>query len=334
MTARTGAAPTAGPVYEVPSDKDQPIWRQRRWEAPIAFWTFMAPMLIGLGLFTFLPIVWGFLISLSEARNSVSVSDFVGVDNYADALRDSQFRRALRTIVVFTIFIVPLTFAVSLGLAMLVNSVGFGRSVFRTIFFIPTAVSYVIASLVWRMGIFNGLFYGVANTVLYEWFGVEDPVSWISPRPDDPPYYWLVLVTVRVWLQVGFYMIIFIAGLQEIPRDLYEAAFVDGARPGWRTFRDITLPMLRNTSIAVLLLNFIAAFQAFDEFFNVFGSTGASAGNLSQARPPLVYMYQVGFTGGNYGIASAMAFIVTALIIVVTLVQGRIFGFGQSTASA
>ena len=331
MTVRAEA--TAGTI-EVPNDRDQPFWRQRRWEAPIAFWVFMAPMLIGLGIFTFLPIVWGFLISLSEARNTTSLSDFVGIDNYADALRDREFRRALRTIVVFTVFIVPLTFAFSLGLAMLVNSVGLGRSVFRTIFFIPTAVSYVIASLVWRMGIFNGLFYGVANMVLYEWFGYEETVSWISPRPDDPPYYWIVLVSVRLWLQVGFYMIIFIAGLQEIPRDLYEAAFVDGAKPGWRTFRDITLPMLRNTSIAVLLLNFIAAFQAFDEFFNVFGSTGASAGNLSQARPPLVYMYQVGIGSQNYGLASAMAFIVTALIIFVTLVQGKIFGFGQSTASA
>jgi multiple sugar transport system permease protein len=128
-------------------------------------------------------------------------------------------------------------------------------------------------------------------------------------------------------------MIIFIAGLQEIPRDLYEAAYVDGARSGWRTFRDITLPMLRNTSIAVLLLNFIAAFQAFDEFFNIFGSTGASSGNLSLARPPLVYLYQIGISNQNYGLASAGAFILTALIIVVTLVQGRIFGFGRSTAA-
>ena len=332
-TFAAGLTGVATGRFEVPNDRDQPIWRQRRWEAQIAFWVFMAPMLIGLGIFTFLPIVWGFLISLSEARNSISISEFVGLDNYADALRDAQFRRALRTILVFTVFVVPLTFAVSLGLAMLVNSVGLGRGVFRTIFFIPTAISYVIASLVWRMGIFNGLFYGVANTVLYEWFGYDKTVSWISPRPDDPPYYWLVLITVRLWLQVGFYMIIFIAGLQEIPRDLYEAAFVDGAKPGWRTFRDITLPMLRNTSIAVLLLNFIAAFQAFDEFFNIFGSTGASAGNLSQARTPLVYMYQRGFSGGDYGLASAMAFIVTALIIVVTLAQGKIFGFGRSTAS-
>jgi multiple sugar transport system permease protein len=321
-------------TLRAPGNRGQPFWKQRKWEAMIAFWAFMAPMLIGLTLFTFVPIIWGFLISLSDARNTVSISDFVGLQNYADILRDEQFRRSLRTIVIFTIFIVPLTFVISLALAMLVNAVGFGRSFFRTAFFIPTAISYVIASLVWRMGIFNGLYYGVANMVLYEWFGYEDVISWISPRPDDPPYYWIVLVTVRLWLQVGFYMIIFIAGLQEIPRDLYEAAYVDGARPGWLTFRDITLPMLRNTSIAVMLLNFIAAFQAFDEFYNVFGSTGASAGNLSQARPPLVYLYQVAITNQNYGLGTAGAFILTALIVFVTLVQGRIFGFGRSTAGA
>ena len=218
----------AAQTFEVPSDRHLPFWKQRRWESTIAFCVFVSPMLIGLGLFTFLPIVWGFLISLSDARNTVSISEFVGLDNYEAALRDEQFRRSLRTIVIFTIFVVPLTFAVSLGLAMLVNSIEYGRAFFRTVFFIPTAVSYVIASLIWRMGIFNGVFYGVANMVLYEWFGYEDVISWISPPPGDPPWYWLVLVSVRLWLQVGFYMIIFIAGLQEIPRDLYEAAYVDG----------------------------------------------------------------------------------------------------------
>jgi multiple sugar transport system permease protein len=318
----------------VPSGRRQPFWKQRKWESAIAFWGFMAPMLIGLALFTFVPIVWGFLISLSNARNTVSISDFVGLDNYRDILRDSQFRRSLRTIVIFTAFIVPLTFIFSLMLALLVNSIGFGKSFFRSVFFIPTAISYVIASLVWRMGIFNGVFYGVANTILYEWFGYQDVISWISPRSGDPPYYWLVIVTVRLWLQVGFYMIIFIAGLQEIPSELYDAAHVDGARSGWRTFWDITFPMLRNTAIAVLLLNFIAAFQAFDEFFNIFGSSGSSAGNLALARPPLLYLYQVGITGQNYGLASAGSFVVVALIVIVTVVQGRLLGFGRSSAAS
>ncbi|HEY7034914.1 MAG TPA: sugar ABC transporter permease [Thermomicrobiales bacterium] len=314
--------------------RSAPFWKQRKWEERIAFWAFMAPMLIGLGVFTFTPIVWGFLISLSDARNTLSISEFVGLRNYSDMLHDEAFRKSLRTIVLFTIFIVPTTFFLSLALAMLVNSVaGPIRPFFRTIFFIPTAISYVIASLVWRTSIFNGTPYGVANMALYEIFGVDKVYSWISPPAGDPPWYWLVLVTVRLWLQVGFYMIIFIAGLQEIPRDLYEAAYVDGARPGWTTFRTITLPMLRNTSIAVLLLNFIAAFQAFDEFYNIFGSTGASSGNLALARPPLVYLFQVGLSNQNYGLASAGAFILTAIIIVVTLIQGRIFGFGRSTAA-
>jgi multiple sugar transport system permease protein len=318
---------------QAPGSSSTPFWKQRKWEARIAFWAFMSPMLIGLTIFTFVPIVWGFLISLSEARNTVSISEFVGLQNYEDILRDDQFRRSLRTIVIFTLFIVPTTFALSLALAMLVNGVGFGRSFFRTVFFIPTAISYVIASLVWRMSLFNGTFFGVVNLVLYEWFGYDKVISWISPPAGDPPWYWLVLVTVRLWLQVGLYMIIFIAGLQEIPRDLYEAAYVDGARTGWRTFRDITFPMLRNASVAVLLLNIIAAFQAFDEFFNIFGSSGASAGNLSLARTPLVYLYEVGIRNQNYGLASAGSFILLAIIMCVSLIQGRLFGFGRSTAS-
>ena len=313
----------AAPAFAAPARS------RRNREATIAFWTFVAPLLLGLLVFTFVPIVWGFLISLSRARNTVSIQEFVGLQNYVDMLRDGQFRRSLWTILVFTAFIVPLTYVVSLGLAMLVNGVGWGRGFFRSSFFIPTAISYVIASLIWRMSLFNGIPSGVANIVLYEWFGIEEPVSWIASA--DPPWYWLVLVTVRLWLQVGFYMIIFIAGLQEIPRSLYEAAFVDGARSGWATFRDITLPMLRNTSIAVLLLLFINAFQAFDEFWNILGGTAATQGNRSLARPPLIYLYQVAFQDQDYGRGAAGAFILTAIIVGVTIAQGRIFGFGRSS---
>lgn len=321
-------AANAAEIAPAPAPARRPGSRQRR-EATIAFWLFVAPLLLGLLVFTFLPIVWGFLISLSRARNTVSIGTFVGLDNYAAMLGDREFRRSLVTILIFTAFIVPLTYAFALGLAMLINGVGWGRGFFRTAFFIPTAISYVVASLIWRMSLFNGLPSGVANIALFEWFGVERPISWIATA--SPPWYWLVLVTVRLWLQVGFYMIIFIAGLQEIPRSLYEAAFVDGARSGWTTFRDITLPMLRNTSIAVLLLLFINAFQAFDEFFNILGGTAATQGNRGLARPPLVYLYQVAFNDADYGRGSAGAFILTALIVAVTLIQGRIFGFGRST---
>ena len=298
-------------------------------EATIAFWLFMAPILLGLLVFTFIPIGWGFLISLSDARNTIELGNFIGLDNYAFMLQSPQFQDSLVTIVIFTIFIVPTTVFFSLGLALLVNGATWGRGIFRTAFFIPTAISYVIASLIWRMSLFNGIPSGVMNMVLYEWFGIEEPISWIVST--NPPWYWLVLVSVRLWLQVGLYMIIFIAGLQEIPRSLYEAAFVDGARTGWNTFWHITFPMLRNTTIAVVLLNLIAAFQAFDEFWNIMGGTAASSGTRSLARPPLVYLYQIALGDQDYGRGTAGAFILTAIIVAVTLLQGRFFGFGRSS---
>jgi multiple sugar transport system permease protein len=236
-------------------------------------------------------------------------------------LNDPEFTGALGTFTLFAIFIVPTTFIFSLSLALLVNSIKFGRGFFRSVFFLPTACSYVLASIIWKMSIFNGIFYGLANTVL----GVFHiaPVQWISSP--TPPLYWIVLVTVRLWLQVGIYMIIFIAGLQDIPRELYEAAMVDGARKGWQTFRHITVPMLRNASIAVLLLNVIAAFQAFDEFYNIM-----SGGNQILARTPLEYLYTVALTNQDYGQGSAGAIILTIIIIIFTLIQGRFLGFGKA----
>ena len=294
--------------------------------ATIAFWTFMSPALIGLTVFTIIPIIWGFLLSLSHAQNTIHVGHFIGIRNYVDLLTDEEFLRSLTTILVFSLFIVPITFAVSLGLALLVNKVSRGKSFFRTVFFIPSAVSYVAASLIWRVNLFNGLPYGFANHVI-GMFG-HDPIAWIGTA--DPPWYWLVLVTVRLWLQVGFYMIIFLAGLQEIPRSLFEAAAVDGASGGWPMLRYIILPQLKATSVSVLMLNLIAAFQAFDEFYNILGGSGSSAGNVGLARPPLVYLYSLALSSQDFGRGAAGGFILTALIIGITVVQGRLFGFGES----
>lgn len=300
--------------------------RRSRWRTTRTFWFFVGPMLAGLVIFVYIPIGWGFLLSFSRARGSVALGNWVGVANYATLLNNPDFIDSLITIAIFTAFIVPTTFVISLGLAMLVNAAGFGRAFFRTVFFIPTAVSYVIASLVWKMGIFSGVPYGLAN-MIGSIFGM-DATNWVGSS--SPPWYWLVLVTVRLWLQCGFFMIIFIAGLQDIPRNLYEAAYVDGAKPGWKTFRHITLPQLKNTYTAVITLLFIMAFQAFDEFYNIMGGTLSGGGNASLARPPLVYLYGVAMNQQDYGVGSAGAFIMVAIILVVTIVQGRIFGLGRT----
>ncbi|RYX83367.1 sugar ABC transporter permease [bacterium] len=292
--------------------------------ANLAFWTFVSPALIGLTIFTLIPIIWGLILSFSQAQNTIRPVKFVGVANYLDLLTDAMFLRSLGVIVIFAAFIVPLTYCVSLGLALLINKAGRGKAFFRTVFFIPSAVSYVIASLIWKVSMFSGTESGFANNLI-GFFG-KDAISWISPLPGQGPTYWLVLVSARLWLQVGFYMIIFLAALQEIPPSIYEAASVDGAKPGWQTLRYITLPQLRATTISVLILNFIAAFQAFDEFYNILAGAG---GAYLAARPPLVYLYSIALTDQDFGRGTAGAFIVTALILAVTAIQSRVLGFGD-----
>ncbi|MFD5602215.1 carbohydrate ABC transporter permease [Streptomyces sp. NPDC127064] len=288
------------------------------------FWLFTGPFLIGLVIFVFVPIGWSIWLSFFDARFTVTPSHFVGFDNYTHMLSNSDFTGSLLTFTVFAAFIVPTTWALSLGLALLVHRLRFLRAFFRSVFFLPTACSYVAAALIWKMSIFNGVRFGLANTVV-GWFGVEN-IAWVS-NP-SPPWYWLVIVTVRLWLQSGFYMILFLAALQNIPGELYEAAAIDGAKPGWQTFRHITLPQLRATSTAVILLLLIAAYQAFDEFYNIV-STRATWG-----QTPLMVLYKTALGASqDYGSGSAGAVILTVLICAVTLLQGRFMGFGRGEES-
>ncbi|MFE7647995.1 carbohydrate ABC transporter permease [Streptomyces phaeoluteigriseus] len=316
-TSRDLAQPTkAEPVKARPR-------RGPRGNATFNFWLFTGPFLIGLLIFVYVPIGWSVWLSFFEARFTVTPSTFVGFDNYRYMLENENFTGALLTFTVFAAIIVPTTWALSLGLALLVNRLRFMRAFFRSVFFLPTACSYVAASLIWKMSLFNGVRFGLANTVI-GWFGAEN-VAWLA-NP-DPPWYWLVIVTARLWLQSGFYMILFLAALQNIPGELYEAAALDGAKPGWQTFRHITLPQLRATSTAVILLLLIAAYQAFDEFFNLLSKT-------TWGRPPLVELYYTALGDSqDYGAGSAGAVILTLLIVLVTLFQGRIMGFGRGEGS-
>lgn len=287
------------------------------------FWIFTGPFVLGLLIFSYIPIVWSVILSFGEAKNTVNPTQWVGFDNYINLLKSASFRDSLLTFVVFAVFIVPLTYALSLGLAILVNQVRFMRAFFRSAFFLPAACSYVVAALIWKQTIFNGLPTGLANRVV-TFFGGESQ-AWLATT--QPPLYWIVLITVRLWLQVGFYMILLLAALQKIAPDLYEAAYVDGANPGWQTFRYITLPQIRAASISVIVLLTINAFQAFDEFWNVLSS---SKGYPPYAQPPLVYLYQVGLgTGQDFGRGGAGGVILTVVILIFTLLQTRLLGLGK-----
>ncbi|GAA1695691.1 sugar ABC transporter permease [Glycomyces endophyticus] len=321
MAVSTETAPpdaTAGAGGRAP----RPRRRKGGWRTALTFWYFVGPFLAGLLVFTYIPVLWSAYLSFFDARNTVTPlpEDFVGFGNYVRMLQDAAFTDSLVTFTVFAAFIVPLTFACSLGLALLLNRVRLMRAFFRSVFFLPFACSYVVASLVWKMSIFNGVRYGMANSVL-DLFGIED-VPWLFDP--SPPWYWLVIVSLRLWIQCGFYMILFIAALQQIPEHLYEAAYVDGAKPGWQTFWHITLPQLRATSVAVLMLILIAAYQAFDEFYNLIG-------NQAYARPPLMYLYTTALgTQQDLGRGSAGALILALIIAIVTVLQGRFLGFGNA----
>ena len=283
----------------------------RRW-----FWVFVAPFLAGLLAFVYVPMLWSLALSFFNARNTVTPTQFVGLGNYTYLLSDRLFLQSLGTFVVFALFIVPVTFACSLGLAVLLHRIQVLRA-----FFIPTAVSYVIAAMVWRMSFFNGARFGLVNSIL---IGLgQQPVNWLGGEND---WYWFVLVTLRLWLQVGFYMILFIAGLNQIDPQLYEAAALDGAG-AWRRFWYVTFPLLRPTAVAVSMLLLFNAFQAFDEFYNTLNTAG---GYPPYARPPLVYLYLITFGGGtqDLGIGSAGTMILTLVILVFSFLQNRLLSIG------
>lgn len=287
------------------------------------FAAFVSPFILGLALFVYIPILWSGYLSLFDARNTVTPTRFVGLANYSYLLSDPLFLSSLGTFIGFAAFIVPLTFVCSLGLALLLNNLRWGQAFFRSVFFIPTAVSYVVAAIVWRLAFFNGARFGLANSLIREAGG--EPVNWLGGTNS---WYWVVLVSLRLWLQVGFYMILFIAGLNRIPQDTYEAAALDGAT-GWRLLRYVTLPQLRATSVAVVMLLLISAFQAFDEFWNTLSSITGSY--PPYARPPLVHLYLISIGGSqqDLGLGGAGTMILTALIVVFGLAQNWLVNLGQ-----
>lgn len=295
------------------------LWRRMRGHQGRNLWflVFVAPFLVGLITFVYVPVLWSAYLSFFESRNTITPTKFVGLENYYYLLGDQLFLDSLLVFVVFSAAIVPLTYLFSLGLSLLLNNLKWGQAFFRSVFFMPAAVSYVVAAIIWRLVFFNNARFGMLNSLIRS-FGGES-VNWLS---GGNGLYWVALVSVRLWLQVGFYMILLIAGLQRIPHETYEAAALDGAH-GWRMLRYITLPQLKATSAAVIMLLLINAFQAFDEFYNMLSSIGSYP---PYARPPLVHLYLISFGNGqqDLGVGGAGTMILAAIIIVFSLAQNRL----------
>jgi len=279
-----------------------------------AAWWFVAPALLVIAVFFFLPVVAAFLISLTDfdiyALADLANLRFVGLGNYLKLLQTPLFWQALGNTLYFVGAGVPLSIAASLGAALLLHSrLTRFKPFFRTALFAPVVTTLVAVAVIWRY-LFNTR-YGLLNYALGG-LGI-DPIDWLG----DPHWAMPAIILFAVWKNFGYNMIIFLAGLQSIPDELYEAARIDGASI-WRQFASVTLPMLSPVVMLVGILTIAGYFQLFAEPYVM-----TQGGPLQSTVSVLYFMYEEGFKWWNLGSASAVAFVLFLLIFAVTALQLR-----------
>jgi multiple sugar transport system permease protein len=306
MAARTAPQPNWSPKYLLGRT---PLSRRR------ALWglALVAPNTLGLLFFFGIPVILSFVTAFHQ-WNGIKPPIYIGLDNFTRLLNDSKFWQAVGNTVKLTIFTVPIGTLLSLGAAILLNQRLRGRNFFRTIYFLPVVTSTVAASIVWAW-IFQA-HYGLLNNLLAP-FGLLD-LNWLT-RPD---LVMIPLAVVTVWQRVGFYMVLFLAGLQTVPRILYEAALIDGATR-WQRFRHITIPMLSPKTFLIVVLSIIGSFQIFDQVFIMTART--SRGGVGGSATTLSYfLYESGFINTEFGYASAVGLAMFVMMLAITVVQLRL----------
>jgi multiple sugar transport system permease protein len=272
-------------------------------------YSFLLPNLLGFLIFTFVPIVCSFLLSFMQWDSSNPIV-FVGLDNFKMLFKDETFKISLLNTIYYAVGTVPLTMAASLGLAFVLNKKLRGTNFFRALFFFPHVASLVAIAVVWNMLLHPTM--GPVNQVLMK-LGIENPPGWTSSIHWAMP----AIILVSVWKSMGYYMVLYLAGLQGIPGELYEAADVDGAN-GWEKFRYITLPMLTPTTFFVSIMLTISCFKVFDMISIM------TNGGPGRATNVLVYhIYNKAFLEYEFGYSSAVSMVLFAIVLIITLVQFR-----------
>ncbi len=282
-----------------------------------AAWLLLSPALGAIALFFALPLIAALLLSLTDfdiyALADLRNLRFVGASNYLRLLRDPLFWKVIRNTLVFVVLGVPLTVGAALGGALLVNSkVAKLRGLFRTIFFAPVVTTLVAVAVIFRYlyhpryGLINQML-GLLHLPAIDWLG-------------DPAWATVAITLLAVWRSFGYGLVIYVVGLQAIPESLYEAAELDGAG-AWRQLRDITLPLLKPTTIFVGILITVSLFQIFAEPYVM-----TRGGPLYATTSITLLMYEQGFRWWNLGAAAAIAFVLFALIIAATGLQALLRG--------
>ncbi|WP_374352643.1 carbohydrate ABC transporter permease [Thermomonas sp.] len=277
--------------------------------ARLAGWLFAGPALLVIALFFGVPVLAALALSLTDfdiyALADIDNLRFVGLGNYIALLQNPLFWKALGNTFYFVLVGVPLSIAASLGAALLLHSkVARMRPFFRTALFAPVVTTVVAVAVIWRYLFHTS--YGMVNWGLSS-LGIA-PVDWLG----DPAWAMPTIILFAVWKNFGYNMIIFLAGLQAIPEDLYEAARIDGAS-GWRQFRHVTLPMLGPVLLLVGILTMAGYFQMFAEPYVM-----TQGGPLQSTVSVLYLMYEEGFKWWNLGNASAVAFLLFVIMTSIT----------------
>ncbi|HWR85318.1 MAG TPA: sugar ABC transporter permease [Rhodoglobus sp.] len=287
-----------------------PIKRRRsklRLRNTLTGWSFILPNFLGFGLLTLVPVIALFYISLTN-WNVFGTANFIGFQNFTRLIGDGSFRVAFVNTLYYSALHIPLTFIVALGLALLLNQKFRGVAFFRTAAFFPYITSIVAIALVWNL-----LFspdYGPINAGL-RFLGITEPPGWLTSTEWAMP----AVVIISTWRDMGYYMILFLAGLQTVPRELHEAARMDGANV-FQRFWNVTLPALRPTTFFVTVMLTINSFKIFDLILVLTdGGPGQATLVISQ------FIFRKGFEENQFGYASAASVVLFLLCIVVTVAQ-------------
>lgn len=270
---------------------------------------FLAPNLIGYVIFTLIPVIWALVLSFTD-WDGFNQMEFVGLKNYIKMFGNETFQISIKNNLIYTLVSVPAAIILGLLVAMMLNQKLKGLKMFRAIYFMPYLTSMIAVAVVWSAFYHPSM--GPINLFLKS-IGVTSPPKWLS----SSEWALISVMIMSVWKGFGYNMVILLAGLQGVPEELYEAANIDGANR-FQKFKNVTLPMLSPTLFFVSIMGIISSFKVFDQIYMM------TEGGPGRATNVLVYyIYRESFQNNRFGYASAVSYVLFAIILVITLVQFR-----------
>ncbi|GAA5145462.1 sugar ABC transporter permease [Nocardioides marinquilinus] len=287
------------------------MWRER------SAYLFIAPGMLIFSVFTLGALVFAAWLTFHRWSIIEPEKPFVGLQNYRDMVDDERFVQSVLNTIYFTGASVPITMFIGLCLALLLNQPLRGRALFRTAYYLPVVTPFVVSALLWKW-LYNGDF-GLFNYYLMKGHVIDEPLQWLSSQNLAMPS----VVLMSIWSGVGFSMVIYLAGLQSVPYELYESAKLDGASTLQR-IRHVTIPLLRPTTLFLLVIGIIGSLQVFTQIFVM-----TQGGPVNKTTTMVYYMYLWAFKYYDMGYASTLAFALFAMLLVFTAFQLRLFRDGD-----